>query len=62
MKCPECKQELYCPCSHCADRNKGKVMWKWDITGEVISCPECGLSMHADNWDDGPTIEALSDD
>ncbi len=50
MICPECKETQYCPCDCCKDRNKGKVVWIWDDSGEIISCGHCGHAMHADGW------------
>jgi hypothetical protein len=53
--CPECHTDLVCPCGSCrkgrvADLYKG-VEWVW-IGGEVIQCPVCGFSAHADRWMD----------
>ncbi len=50
MLCPKCKEPQHCPCKHCKERNKGKVLWKWDDSGEIISCGHCGHAMHADGW------------
>lgn len=48
--CPKCGQEQFCPCKNCADRNAGKVVWKWTPDGECISCGHCGFTAHADQW------------
>ena len=48
--CPECGGEQNCPCSNCTSQNVGKVPWKWDDTGEIISCGHCGYTAHADRW------------
>lgn len=50
--CPKCGGEQLCPCANCADRNAGKVTWKWDDSGEIISCGHCGWTAHADEWMD----------
>jgi hypothetical protein len=31
-------------------KNKGKTVWVWDVAGELISCGFCGLTAHADWW------------
>lgn len=50
--CPNCGGEQLCPCKNCAPGNAGKVMWRWDETGEIISCGHCGHSGHVDQWMD----------
>ena len=50
MNCPRCNGDQHCPCRNCAKDNKGKVTWKWDASGELISCGHCGYTMHADGW------------
>lgn len=50
MSCPKCNGEQHCPCRNCKERNAGKVVWKWDETGEIISCGHCGYTLHADDW------------
>lgn len=52
MTCPKCNEAQYCPCENCAKRSAGKVVWKWDDTGEIISCGHCGHTMSADDWMD----------
>lgn len=52
MSCPKCGGEQLCPCGHCADRNAGKVVWKWQKDGENIACGHCGYTMHVDFWQD----------
>jgi hypothetical protein len=52
MKCPQCGEDQYCPCSNCKDSySKGKKTWIW-IDGELIKCAGCGLTKHADWWMD----------
>lgn len=52
MSCPKCGEAQHCPCVHCAKRSAGKVVWKWDETGEIISCGHCGFTTSADEWMD----------
>lgn len=58
MSCPKCGGAQECPCANCAERNAGKVVWKWDETGEVISCGHCGHTMHAEK---AATMRSLKD-
>ena len=48
--CPICGGAQLCPCENCAPRHCAEIMWKWDDTGELISCGHCGHTMHADGW------------
>lgn len=48
--CPKCGGEQLCPCKNCRPLHPDKVMWKWDETGEIISCGHCGFAAHADDW------------
>lgn len=50
--CPVCGGSQLCPCTNCAPAHPAEVMWKWDKTGELISCGHCGHTMHADVWMD----------
>jgi len=57
-KCPKCEYLHICPCRSCVksrkednDRNKDIKPWIW-INGEVIKCPNCGLTNHCDWWQD----------
>lgn len=51
MTCPKCNGEQLCPCKSCAERNTGKVVWRW-INGELIACGHCGYTAHVDHWQD----------
>jgi len=48
--CPVCGGAQLCPCSNCAPDHAEEMMWKWDESGELISCGHCGHTMHADGW------------
>jgi len=50
FRCPKCGGEQLCPCENCKPDHPDKVMWKWDETGEIISCGHCGLAAHSDWW------------
>jgi hypothetical protein len=52
MKCPKCGGAQFCPCKNCLPNHPDEVVWKWDATGEIISCGHCGFSAHADSWAD----------
>lgn len=53
MNCPKCKYTQYCPCVSCKDRlPKKRKPWIWDKEGEFITCARCGLTKHADWWED----------
>ena len=46
--CPKCGQEQHCGCPTC--HKEGRVEYKWDDTGYLISCGKCGFTMHCDQW------------
>lgn len=50
--CPVCGGAQLCPCANCKPLHAEEVMWRWDETGELISCGHCGHTMHADRWQD----------
>lgn len=52
MFCPNCGQEQFCPCKTCKNIHKQEIVWKHDKTGNLISCGKCGLTAHADWWQD----------
>jgi len=56
MACPNCEIDLSCPCRNCVSyRNKnGKphvLNWEW-LTGEIMMCPICGFTDHANFWEE----------
>lgn len=53
--CPNCKKELNCPCEHC---NNPEPKWIW-IDGELIKCPLCGYTAHADEWEEFEIQECI---
>ena len=54
MKCPRCLTDLYCPCSNCAERSKGKPVWKFTDGDEPLLCGSCGLVFSDPYQFDGP--------
>ena len=53
MNCPKCGYPQYCGCESCRKTGllpKGIKPYVWDETGELISCGNCGFTMHADGW------------
>lgn len=50
MSCPTCGGAQHCPCASCADRNAGRIVWRWLEDGERIACGHCGHTMHVDAW------------
>lgn len=60
MYCPNCGHEQICPCGSCTERRRNtetacmanyEKPWIWSH-GEIISCGKCGLTAHADWWED----------
>jgi hypothetical protein len=49
MHCPKCEGGHLCGCKSCAEKNKGKVTYKWP-DGKHIACGHCGHTMSADEW------------
>jgi len=56
MICPECGNEMFCPCETCKSRHGQEITWIW-IDGEFIKCGHCGLTYHADKWLDIEMLE-----
>lgn len=52
MFCPNCGQEQICPCKNCKPHHKRQDVWIWSVDGESISCCKCGLTAHADWWEE----------
>jgi len=50
MQCPRCGEKQRCSCCHCSGKNHGKIVNKWDETGEIHICGRCEFSAHADWW------------
>ena len=54
MKCPRCLTDLYCPCSSCAERSKGKAVWKYTGGDEPLMCGSCEFIFGDPYKFDGP--------
>lgn len=58
MFCPECKEELFCHCKSCIDRNHEKIPYLWKKyyqNGETYKlqyCGNCGYENIPDFWED----------
>jgi len=51
LVCPKCGYPQYCPCDSCKKNlPEGYKPWIWDETGNLITCANCGLTMHEDEW------------
>lgn len=57
MKCPRCLTNLYCPCSSCAERSKGKALWKFTNGDEPLLCGVCGFVFKDPYAFDGPDAD-----
>ncbi len=58
--CPECKLKLRCGCKSCIKRHgkqEGMMVSKID---DVDSCPNCGYSLHVDQWLDVEYEQAIN--
>lgn len=54
MKCPRCLTDLYCPCSSCSERSKGKPVWKYTGGDEPLLCGNCEFVFGDPYMFDGP--------
>ena len=51
MVCPKCGYPQYCGCDSCKGfLPEGIKPYKWDESGELISCGNCGYTMSQDEW------------
>jgi hypothetical protein len=51
LYCPKCGNPQYCGCDECKDKiPKGIKPYKWDNTGEMLSCGKCGFTKQAEWW------------
>jgi hypothetical protein len=50
--CPECGYPQYCGCNnHCRSNIPERIKpYFWEDNGEIVVCPNCGFSAHADFW------------
>ena len=49
--CPKCGYPQYCGCKTCLPKiPEGIKPHKWDKTGNLISCSNCGFTQHCDFW------------
>ena len=49
--CPQCRYPQYCGCITCLKKvPEGYLPYHWTEDGEHITCANCGLTMHVDQW------------
>lgn len=50
MYCPNCGQEMLCPCQPCRDQHGREDVEIWHE--DSVECCKCGLTMHMQWWED----------
>jgi transcription elongation factor Elf1 len=51
LHCPKCGYPQYCGCNSCIDKVPTDYKpWIYSEDGELISCANCGFTMHSDWW------------
>lgn len=48
--CPNCGQNMVCPCKSCGNNKECKDVWVWGKDGNTIICRKCGFTEHSDWW------------